>query len=134
MAAVASRLAENAQATSTRSPSKRGGRKTIAMAAPNVAAEAMPSVNGLASGFRSTPCIIAPAIPSPNPAAMAKRIRCRRYSQTIVVARGVLSTRDGKRRAKIAAYTSSIVRSADPRVVAIPMSARIRMQHPARKK
>jgi len=49
--------------------------KTITMDAPNDAAAEIPRVNGLARGFRSTPCITAPAIPSPNPAAMAKRIR-----------------------------------------------------------
>jgi hypothetical protein len=34
---------------------------------------------------------------------MAKRIRCRRYCQTIVVAREEVSASDGKKRATIAA-------------------------------
>ncbi|OPY44870.1 MAG: hypothetical protein A4E42_00954 [Methanoregulaceae archaeon PtaU1.Bin222] len=76
---------------------------TMTNDAPKEAAAEIPRVNGLASGFLNTPCIIAPAIPSPNPAAMAKRIRWRRYSQTIVLARGVVSARDGKKWARIAA-------------------------------
>jgi hypothetical protein len=51
-----------------------------------------------------------------------------------VAARGELSESEGKKRARIAAYTSPTVRPADPSVAAIPMSARIRMQHPIRKK
>jgi hypothetical protein len=64
-----------AETTRAISPESAVGTKMMAIAAPNVAAEAMPRVNGLARGLRSTPCITAPAIASPNPATTAKRTR-----------------------------------------------------------
>ena len=76
--------------------------RTIAIEAPVVAAEAIPRVNGLASGFLRIPCMTEPATASPNPAQTAKSTRWSRKSQTMVVARSGALKVPGKRPARIA--------------------------------
>ena len=61
---------------------------TIASAAPNDAADDRPSVNGLTSGLRRSPCITVPAIARLMPVRMARMIRGRRNPTTISSACG----------------------------------------------
>jgi len=58
--------------------------RIMASDAPKDAAEEIPSVKGLASGFLRMPCIAAPATASPIPANMAIATRCSRSFQTMV--------------------------------------------------
>ena len=58
--------------------------KTMARAAPKLAAEEMPRVKGLARGFFRMPCITAPAMANPMPATMESIMRCSRSPHTIV--------------------------------------------------
>ncbi len=107
MAAAASMAKRKAFPMTRRLPERTPAPRTMAIDAPHEAAEAIPSVNGLASGFLRTPCITVPAIASPNPAATAKRTRCSRQPQTIPTAldstiRSGRSTAPGKSPARIA--------------------------------
>ena len=75
MATDASRAKRKAFAMMRYSPPTNPAPRTMATDAPVAAAEEIPRVKGLASGFRRIPCITAPATASPNPAATAKRTR-----------------------------------------------------------
>ena len=75
MANAASRAKRKALPMMRYSPPRTPAPRTIAMDAPVAAAEAIPSVNGLASGFRRIPYITEPATASPNPAQTAKSTR-----------------------------------------------------------
>ena len=63
--------------------------RMMANAAPKPAAEEMPKVKGLASGFLRMPCITAPATPRPMPATMLIKTLCSRRSQTIISVKAV---------------------------------------------
>ncbi|OQC70480.1 MAG: hypothetical protein BWX50_00810 [Euryarchaeota archaeon ADurb.Bin009] len=109
MASAASRAKRKAFAMTRYSLPAMPAPRTIAIEAPVVAAEAIPRVKGLASGFRRIPCMTDPATASPNPAKTAKSTRWRRRSQTMVVARSGALKIPGKRPARIAMYDSATV-------------------------
>ncbi|OQC62848.1 MAG: hypothetical protein BWX50_01626 [Euryarchaeota archaeon ADurb.Bin009] len=107
MAAAASMAKRKALPMTRRLPERMPAPRTIAIDAPHDAADAMPRVKGLASGFRRTPCITVPAIASPNPAAIPKRTRCSRQPHTMPTAfdsiiRSGRSTASGKSPARMA--------------------------------
>jgi len=80
----ASRVKTKALPTISHSPPAKPAPKTIARAAPKLAAEEIPKVNGLARGFFRMPCITAPAMAKPMPATIDKRILCSLRPQTMV--------------------------------------------------
>jgi len=74
----------NALPTINHCPPTNPAPMTMARAAPKLAAEEMPKVNGLARGFLRMPCITAPATARPMPPTIARRMRCSRRPQTMV--------------------------------------------------
>jgi len=74
--------------STARSPPRTAGPITMATAAPNDAADESPSVNGLTSGFLSSPCITAPATARLIPVRIARKIRGSRKLTTISSACG----------------------------------------------
>jgi len=90
-----------------RLPERTPAPRMMAIDAPHEAADAIPRVKGLASGFLRTPCITDPAIASPNPATTAKSTRCSRQPHMMPTAfdstiRSGRSTAPGKSPARTA--------------------------------
>ena len=69
--------------------------KTMAIAAPNDAAEESPRVKGLTSGFRRSACMTHPAMARLIPVRIARRTRGNLKSITTIFSDGVLSRSPG---------------------------------------